>query len=94
MEGDIQCPVETRDIGEVGQAKRVLLRGDKLREVLPVPAEDGVSERRANHEVAGEQAEEFLANDGRDCRKGRGKGGADAPRDVMPMQLQSLQGSA
>jgi hypothetical protein len=71
----------------------VLLRGDKLREVLSVSAKDRVLERHADHEVAGEQAEEFLVHDGRDRRKGRGKGGADAPRDVMPMQLQPLQNS-
>ena len=27
MEGDIQCPVETRNVGQVGQAMHVLLRG-------------------------------------------------------------------
>jgi len=72
----------------------VLLRGDELSEVLSVSTEDRILERCASHEVAGEQAEEFLANDGCDRREGRGKGGADAPHDVMPMQLQSLQGSA
>ena len=94
MEGDIQCPVEARNVGEVRQAMHVLPGGDELGEVLSVSAENGVLERRASHEVAGEQAEEFLADKGRDCWKGRTKGGAHAADDVMPMQLQSPQDSA